>query len=707
MPDISDFCIIAIRIKNSESTGKKILVEEKLYPLIKGYEIHDDEITIKTKDTCLATLYDGFIGQHHIRNVSISAIVGANGSGKSSLIEFMLRMVNNMAASLFGEEDLHPGAERIHYIKGVYGEMYFLLNRIPHRLVIDGNTVELYEYERCGQTDDGPDNKIIRYRQKAEPLYKRTARQVWRGGENEFYSKWRKKRKAFQRVADHFFYTFVSNYSMYAYNRNDFTEELDDDGKGCWLEGIFHKNDGYQTPIVLTPYREKGNMDVNKEAKLSNERLVSLLLQDVGLKKLNGHLEVTGMRFAENDKDYGREYVNEECDTAYELGAFNRFRYYIADAWQHKYHCKFKGGQELPLREKAIDYLASKTIKVAMKYGQYRTYYDQIKNVTKRPGEKHKRAIIGLVDALSNDDSHITTKIRQTLGYLKTGRFKEQELTLVQAISKCKASMLSMKNDLHGGMTLLFGKVEDTLPPPFLKVTIKLKEENGTEVTLDKLSSGERQQIFSISSILYHLSNISSVHNDRNKKRVEYNRVCVILEEIELYFHPQLQREFVKYLLDGLRQVRMENLLAVSVIIVTHSPFVLSDIPTANILPLEEGAPKDRRLQSFGANIHDILNSNFFMEEGAKGLFAEWVIMEILKALAIYRKQQDTRTGSERTFLENYPQAKLRRLIETIDEPIVKKLLIEQYEEVFNDEILDAHIAALESQLEVLKNRKN
>lgn len=706
MPDISDFCIIAIRVKNSESTGKKILVEEKLYPLMKGYEIHNDEMIIKTKETSLATLYDGFIGQYHIRNVNISAIVGANGSGKSSLIEFMLRLINNMAASLFGEEDLYPGAERIHYINGVYGEMYFLLNKVPHRLNIDGNTVELYEYEQNEQIDAGTYNQEYRYRQKSEPLYKRTTRQAWRG-EKVFYSKWRKKRKAFQKVADHFFYTFVSNYSMYAYNRNDFTEEFDEDGKGCWLEGIFHKNDGYQTPIVLTPYREKGNMDVNKEAKLSNERLVALLLQDVGFKKLNGHLEVTGMQFADNGKDYGRDYVNEECDTAYNLGAFIKIRYFVSKAWEDKYNCRFKKEQQLPLREKALDYLASKTIKVAMKYGQYRPYFEQIKNVTKWPKMKHKRAVIGLVEALSNDDSHITTKIRQTIGYLKTGRFKEPELTLTLAINKCKASMHSMKDDLRGGMPILFGKVEDTLPPPFLKVTIKMKEENGTEVTLDKLSSGERQQIFSISSTLYHLSNISSVHNDRNRKRVEYNRVCVILEEIELYFHPQLQREFVKYLLDGLRQVRLENLLAVSVIIVTHSPFVLSDIPTANILPLEDGEPKNRKLQSFGANIHDILNSNFFMEEGAKGLFAEWIITEILKTLAIYSKPQNRRTEKEETFLVNYPQLKLKRLIETIDEPIVRKLLAEQYEEVFGEEMLETRIAALEAQLEALKNRRN
>lgn len=523
----------------------------------------------------------------------------------------------------------------------------------------------------------------------------------------EDYTKWRKGLSAFQKVADHFFYTFVSNYSMYAYNRQDFKDEYDADGKGCWLEGIFHKNDGYQTPVVLTPYRESGNMDVNKEAKLSNERLVALLLQDVGFKRLNEHLEVKSLLFSDNGKDYGVDYLNDECDTNFKKGGYNKLRNIIARYWKEKYNCQLKREATLPLYDKALDYLASKTIKVAMKYGQYRSYFDKISSMEKWPKKKHKDAIKELIDDLAKDDSHITTKIRQTLCYLTRGAFKEEELTLTKAINKCKASLRSMESPLVEGMPVMLGKQEDTLPAPFINVTIKLEETNKTVVTLDKLSSGERQQVFSIGSILYHLSNISSVHNDRNLKRVEYKRVCVILEEIELYFHPELQRQFVRYLLDGLRQVRMENLAAVSVIIVTHSPFVLSDIPTTNILPLEEGEPKDRPLKSFGANLHDLLNSNFFMEEGAKGLFAEWVIEEILKALGIYMKAEDKRTQSERRFIENYPRELLRRLIKAIDEPIIKRLLEEQYEDAFANDDLAMEIEMLENQLRELRERRN
>lgn len=146
MPELVDFCIIAVRINDKESRGKKILVEGRLYPLMKGYDIREDEIVIKTEEASIASLYNYYIGQNHIRNVNISAIVGANGSGKSSLVEFILRLINNMAAALYGEKKLYPSAERIHYINNLYGDLFFMLNKKPHRLNVDGDRVTLYDY---------------------------------------------------------------------------------------------------------------------------------------------------------------------------------------------------------------------------------------------------------------------------------------------------------------------------------------------------------------------------------------------------------------------------------------------------------------------------------------------------------------------------------------------------------------------------------
>lgn len=93
-------------------------------------------------------------------------------------------------------------------------------------------------------------------------------------------------------------------------------------------------------------------------------------------------------------------------------------------------------------------------------------------------------------------------------------------------------------------------RLQAIVPPPFFSIKINLCEKDNEQVKIDfeTLSSGEKQQIFTISSILYHLDNIDSAHKDQSAaNRVQYNNVCIVLEEIELYYHPQLQQQFIYY----------------------------------------------------------------------------------------------------------------------------------------------------------------
>ena len=45
--------------------------------------------------------------------------------------------------------------------------------------------------------------------------------------------------------------------------------------KKFWIEALFHKNDGYRTPIVLNPFRERGNIDINVETELAEQRSIA------------------------------------------------------------------------------------------------------------------------------------------------------------------------------------------------------------------------------------------------------------------------------------------------------------------------------------------------------------------------------------------------------------------------------------------------
>ena len=97
---------------------------------------------------------------------------------------------------------------------------------------------------------------------------------------------------------DGLFYTMVNNYSIYSYNSNQFRKESP--GPVCWIDSLFHKNDAYQTPVVINPMRSQGVININKEANLSRQRLMSLYTMcasDTNQMKIGDNKEVLGFAF--------------------------------------------------------------------------------------------------------------------------------------------------------------------------------------------------------------------------------------------------------------------------------------------------------------------------------------------------------------------------------------------------------------------------
>lgn len=242
--------------------------------------------------------------------------------------------------------------------------------------------------------------------------------------------------------------------------------------------------------------------------------------------------------------------------------------------------------------------------------------------------------------------------------------------------------------------------------PPFFKVDIKL-DDNGKDVQFQTLSSGEKQQAYSVSFLLYQLKNLDSVWNDNDASRLTYRNVLIILEEIELYYHPELQKQLIKNLLDGIKQADIPNIKAINIIVVTHSPFVLSDISSNNIMRLSNSAEGDEKLKTFGANIHDIMDTGFFFKIGAMGDYAEWLLNRLTIVMQQYRKplsyeelkekkdEKDDKydfllefysggdkTFNKREFRESYTLEWIKKTIEDFDEPILKEALEREYERI-------------------------
>lgn len=748
---MTEFYIFAVVVTSEGSVGKRKLKAFTPYFLCDGWHFEGSKIIRSKKKMLYKSPYNEYLQSKNGLSLSISAIVGENGSGKSSLVEFIIRLINNFATSIFGEQNMTLAFEHLHYIDGVEGKLYFSIGGIPYMVSVENRSVTLESFSSLPKNEDElefvayttPD--IFDNEQPKVPVEDTTPISEWKDRKGDDMS-------IKEKLSKFFFYTLVNNYSIYAYNSLDYKEEntsLDyeskirkkkyaTDDERSWLNGIFHKNDGYQVPLVLSPYRDKGNININLENELSKERLMALMIMPKqNFRIINNHLKVRGISVSRKRYAYDAQRVrNKGYYKNLTQAGFDKIENILLKIWGDVIAEDLSLYKNRRYYHEAIDYLTYKTLKISVLYSQYKRYfYANHHNIRSRVDEKQLKA---LVIRLSLDKSHITRKIRHILAYICYGMYENQLEYDISLLSD-KAKEIIDKEVAKGnpfGKQFIYG-IDDLVPPPIFDVKIQLvDQQNGNDVAFETLSSGEKQQAFVVSSILYHLGNIESVFRDNNKNRIAYSNVCIILEEIELYFHPQFQKNLIKYILDGIKQMSFVHIEGIQLMMVTHSPFVLSDIPTSNILALENGMQSDTKLQTFGANIYDMLNTSFFLHNSTIGDFAQWLIGRIILILKIYENPQyginmlddeNEKNGVDKEFMDkylvaqenskswnmeiikhDYPQDYIGYLIDMIDEPLAKMALLQKYYEIFGEKELalkaqiNEHrraIAALEAKL--------
>jgi predicted ATP-binding protein involved in virulence len=176
-----------------------------------------------------------------------------------------------------------------------------------------------------------------------------------------------------------------------------------------------------------------------------------------------------------------------------------------------------------------------------------------------------------------------------------------------------------------------------------------------------QLSSGESLLL----NIFGHLTNFFFT------KQIENNFLFILIDEGELGLHPQWQKEYLKNLIDVLPQIFEGK--TIQIILTSHSPFLVSDLPKENIIFLEKeqgtGLCKVSDLrnhaQTFGQNIHTLFADSFFMEGGLIGEFAKNKIQEALNWL----NEVDNKENA----------TKHKKIIDMLGEPIIKQKLLDMY----------------------------
>lgn len=793
---MNNFRIIGLRIlKGCDHHIHKVLKEDTTYFFFGGYKDAEKDFIERlecVKQSALSNLYDVTMSNNHKVNVVVSAIVGKNGDGKSTILEVMLRVLNNFAVA-HGYASMH---ESLRAVNGLAACLY-------------------YEYE-----DDIYTIKCVPTLQKDNTLkgvhwYKGKTRV------NKFYEVSKSQKAVLLKQHEiQLFFSLIINYSLYAYNEQVFKRE--NEGGTSWIQALFHKNDSYQTPLNINPMREDGIINVNKEQYLARQRLMSMytnagLPDMIEQRKISDDEVAIGFACSLSNKTNFwdiciDQYFKDNSNTTIEwkdldsiLGAGSDNSFFMAEKFdsmlisikefiewfyrkaqdytdlmfliienRRKYHPNLSVRSDLyvnleRIRKGMIKHLKPKKSvvgKATNKYTEMETkWYEQYKDTEElishflkdndyswmnysqvyrlyvmwsiweiinsdktndrsfglnhdiRRYHDDDRAVARLyaayklfsvmdtyapykevtalydntysllnylpksqddsirkaIESITQDKDYTTLKLRQTWNYLSNDVLSYQSMpnnTLKDVNAEKYISFEQLRTNISQALgkeleDVTLQEITSMLPPPFLVGDIVI-DHNDEYYGLDSLSSGETQRIYTISTFVYHLRNL----DNKQVEKIQYKNICVAFEETEQYFHPEYQRTFINYLISQLKYANLDEISNIHVMFVTHSPFILSDIPQSNVLYLKKGEIQEVKLNTFGANVNDLLHDSFFLQKGFMGEYAAAKIRSLLDFFD--NKNNDWTRDNAMAF------------IEMIGEPIIRRKLFSLFQIHYN-----------------------
>ncbi len=214
---------------------------------------------------------------------------------------------------------------------------------------------------------------------------------------------------------------------------------------------------------------------------------------------------------------------------------------------------------------------------------------------------------------------------------------------------------------------------------------------------LDEYTSSGERSILNFMSRIYFLSKISGYFKDKGYELRK--NILLLIDEIDLYLHPAWQQKIITTLINELNECFPDNVF--QIVFSTHSPIVLSDIPTQNCIFLKKDHTgiimKKEVKQTFGCNIFNLYKDAFFLENGNTfGEYSRTFINNIAKKI---------KTGKVND------KENINRLIDLIGEPIIqnhlRKLINEPKKNKIDSKQNEEMIRFLEKQKREIENKIN
>jgi len=218
------------------------------------------------------------------------------------------------------------------------------------------------------------------------------------------------------------------------------------------------------------------------------------------------------------------------------------------------------------------------------------------------------------------------------------------------------------------------------------------------------LSSGEKA-FLSCYARFYALADNQRIASNMHLK----SNVLILIDEGELYLHPEWQKSFLYNLIRYLPSIYLNR--NIQIILTSNSPIIVSDLPKANLIFIDKGENGCRVIdelqetkQTFAANIHTLFADAFFIRTGLIGEFANQVLLSLINTI--------NETPSSELFER---RIQIESLIGQIGEPVLRtkissmlKNKIQDYVDntQVNKQLLDT-IKKMQNEIEELKKEKS
>ncbi len=611
-----------------------------------SYDEEKKELTIDENNDYI----ENFFGD----NINVTAIVGKNGSGKSSLIKLIFLLVfikkYNMDENPIYDnsiiESIRPFVDKelflIIYHDNQYKKisMYDFINKLVRKF---------------------PDTKdIIVGTRRNIPICKLETYKELNQSELDFFSV-------------HF------NYML---------DTLYDGVQDKWVKEIYHKADSYDTPLLLEPYKNNNDrqiIDLDIIEYLNNQNMLRFYSSFSSNKKINKffnpnkiYLSIATREFdlsSLNDTDFNclKECVNFISYKFYRIYEDNDTFLMLREDTNNKICNICTTIQSLYENKKYNDlsylYIALKVLSSSRKlfkneeYIKINKWASELENEDQLLGFIPNIKLEGLID--ESAPNYEVRKIQTSISFIQESRKKKKKL--IDNMDKI----------------VVLDEVKEILKfiPPWINI-----EWLEDEKSIKSLSSGEKTFFTFLINVMYQVKNL----NDEDK----YNTINLFLDETELGFHPKWHKEYLSNILEALKSVNKKK---VNIIFATHSPFLLSDLSKENVIFLQDGKQNkgvDHK-QTFGANIHTLLSDSFFMEDGLMGEFAKSKIDSVIKLL-----NKDKLDEDELRYCE--------QIISVVGEPIIKNQLqrmldSKRLKKIDKIDELEVELALIKHRIEIIR----